>query len=113
VVNVMPKRNANSILNLRIAHFQVHDANKFALHQAVVSLPEVRAWLAQNQLTEHTPYGMLGPIGAMRQLPVVSLEMNNLTLREIMNRIVKEPGFSGWLLARYGEQNQYLEIHIG
>jgi hypothetical protein len=109
VVNVMPKHNTNSILDLQIAHFYVRDAAPGPLRLAVASLPEVHSWLTENHVTERSALGILGPIV---QPPFVSLGLNNLTLREIMNRIVKEHRFSSWSFGRYGERNQYLSISI-
>lgn len=42
----------------------------------------------------------------------MSLDLRNVTLREILNRVVKEPNFHEWLVARYRDRNQYLEISI-
>jgi hypothetical protein len=42
----------------------------------------------------------------------VSLDVRDLTLREIMNRIIKSPGFRAWRISRSGAKNQYLTIAV-
>jgi hypothetical protein len=109
VVNVIPKRDAKSILNLRLAHFRAQNADVAELSQMIASLPEVREWLVENRVTERSVHGLLGPVAP----PVeVSLDLRNLTLRELLNSIVKQPGVSGWSFSRYGDHGQYLQISI-
>jgi hypothetical protein len=111
VINVMPQDVNDSVLELRIARFRVKDAAAEDLRAAVVSLPEVKAWLAQNQLVERTAGTPLFP-EQKAGLPRISFDVSNVTLREILNRVVKEPNFHEWLVARYGDRGQYLEISI-
>lgn len=114
VVNIMPKKDSESIeklMNSRVAHFEVHDATSSIIRQAIASLPEVRSWLEQNHVTERSVLGFILPVPSPEPA-VASLDVSNASLREIMNRIVKEPGFSSWLFSRYGDQNQYLNIGI-
>jgi hypothetical protein len=111
VVDVIPQDVSDSVLELRIARFSVKNAAAEDIRPAVVSLPEVKAWLAQNHVVERSFGTPLFP--AQRAgLPRISLDLSNVTLREILNRVVKEANFHEWLVARYGDRNQYLEISI-
>jgi len=114
VVNVMPKQDTDSALDLKIARFHVTHATPDDLHAAIRSLPEVRAWLDQHRLVERglvTSSILIGSNGKTDQ-PRVSLRLKNMTLREIMNTVVKKPGFRVWLVGRYGDHSQYLSISI-
>lgn len=114
VVNVLPQQGGDSVLDLKIARFHVTHATPDGLHTAIRSLPEVRAWLNQHHLTEHGPVTgnvLIGRNGKTDQ-PHVSLSVKNITLREIMNTIVKKHGFHVWFVGRYGDHNQYLSIGI-
>jgi hypothetical protein len=115
VVNIGPQRETNSILELRIAHFRVDDARYDRVHDAIVSLPEVKAWLDDNHLTASKASIVIGAVSPGRPFkPLVSLELQDATLREILNRIVKYPGYSAWTISRGedGERKQYLIIGI-
>jgi len=114
VVNVMPLQDTDSVLNLKIARFYVTHATPDDLHIAIRSLPEVEAWLNQRQLAERgfmTSSILIGANGETDQ-PRASLRLKNMTLREIMNRAVKKPGFLIWFVGRYGDHSQYLNISI-
>jgi hypothetical protein len=115
VVDIMPEQDTNSILDLRIGHFKVHNATPNDIQSAVRSLPEVKAWLSQNYVVERsfmTTSILIGSDGKTDE-PRVSLERRNVTLREIMNSlVVKKGGPGSWSFARYGDSNKYLDISI-
>ncbi len=115
VVNVVPQQSTNSILDLRIAHFYVRHADPLVLHAEIVALPEMKRWLEQNHLKERGVFGrdiLVGKNG-MTSLPHVSLDLRDVTLRAIMNRVATSPGFGGWIVSRWGEKNQYFNLQIG
>ncbi len=113
VVNVMPEENPNNMLDLRIASFHVRNADSSGIHAAIVSLPEVKEWLEQNHLTERTPNYTDIIVGKNRYvMPRLSLDLHNMTLREISNRILTSRRFHSWVVARWGEKNQYLSIAV-
>ena len=113
VINVTPKDRKNSILDVRIAKFKVTDANPFEIHDAIVSLPEVKRWLADNQLAENTGFAGIIPVGRNGPaLPRTSINMHNVTLEQILNAIVKS-GLSSWNISRWGDNSQYLSISVG
>ena len=114
VIDVMPKESANSILDIRIARFRVKKATFFDIHTAIASRPEVKKWLKQNHLTERTPMAidiLVGKNGA--GLSHVSLDLRDVTVREILNKIAVSPGFRSWIVGRWGDKNQYLSIGVG
>jgi hypothetical protein len=113
VVNVTPQRTENSILDTRIAHFKVVNADPFKVYGAIAALPEVKNWLAQTHLTERTGFAGIVPVGRNGPaLPRVSVDLKNVNLQTLLNTIIKS-GFSFWLITRWGDKSQYLSISVG
>ena len=110
VVNVRPVQNANSILDLQIAHFRVKDANVEDIREAITALPEVKTWLTLNNVSARSLIVTVG--GLKRDTQRVSIELAGLTLREIMNAVVRRRGMHEWSFVRYGKNQQYLNIGI-
>ena len=117
VIDIMPKENGDSVLNLNIGHFKVHDATPSHIHEVVVSLPEVKAWMSRNQVVERSLIAgsiLIGSNGKTDE-PRLSLERRNATLREIMNSLIvktKKAGPGNWFFSRYGDSSEYLNIGI-
>ena len=116
VVNIGPQHNANSILELRIAHFRINQARYDQIHDAIVSLPEVKTWLEDNHLTVDGSTVVIGGVSPGQPFkPLVSLDLQETTLREILNRIIKCPGYDEWTISRGedGGGKQYIIIGVG
>jgi hypothetical protein len=110
VVNVMPDKNVNSLLEVPIRHFVLHDAAPSDIRATVLSLPEVKTWLVRNKVSERS---LVSTISANNDSgPRLSLIMDKVKLREILNRIAKTPGLHAWTLSRYGSGRQYVSISI-
>jgi hypothetical protein len=129
VIDVLPRKNAGSLLDVKIAHFEIRDATWWEIGQAITSLPEVKAWLAHNNVVERSPIDLIMPVSTERKHncrtvhtvtvlssgePRLSLDLSNTTLRAIMNRMVskKNSGFRAWYFVRYKEDKEYLSIQI-
>jgi hypothetical protein len=115
VVNVMPRENLDSVLDVSVSHFAIRNATPEDIRTAITALPEVQAWLTQNHVTEHS---FLPPIISLPYKqksggPRVSIHGSGASLRQIMNRIVsKSSGLHAWSFVRYGTANEYLNIQI-
>ena len=111
VINVEPRQNPNSILDVRISEFRVRHADEGAVHRALVSLPEIQKWLSDNHLVERTVLSVDIMFGKDKpRFPEISLSMRGATLRTILNRIVRLRGFDGWNVARWGDRGEYLSL---
>jgi hypothetical protein len=113
VVNVFPRAHVDTVLDIRIARFHVRNAGYSEIHAAIVAQPEVKEWLERNKLTERTPAPidiLIGKNGS--DLPRISLELRDVTLREIMNAIIRSAGFRFWSVGRWGEKDEYLAIGV-
>jgi hypothetical protein len=113
VVNVGPRQNAGSIVDLQISHFRINRASFDQIHAAIVSIPEVKKWLEDNHIAEHGATVVIGPVSPGQPFkPLVSLDLQDVTLREILNTIIKCSGYHAWSVSRDGEKQQYLLIGI-
>ncbi|HKV26334.1 MAG TPA: hypothetical protein VJN93_17185 [Candidatus Acidoferrum sp.] len=113
-VNIRPRRNANSLLSLRIAHFEVRNTNFDDLNRTILLLPEVKNWSEAQHLTERSRGTVIATLVSPGQplKPLVSLDLHDVTLLDILNRLTSCPGYYFWEVLRYGDNNQYLTIDI-
>jgi hypothetical protein len=112
VVNIGPRRQRNSLLNVRIARFHLANASYDQIPRTIDSLPELKNWLQDNHLTKGpASFVVIGGIGPGQPFkPLVSLNLQDVTLREILNGIAQSHGYSSWIVSRYGEKNQFIMI---
>jgi hypothetical protein len=111
VVNVMPKKRTSGLLDLQIAHFRVTNSGPDNLRDAITALPEVKAWTAKTGVTERSIESLVSGIGEEAG-PRVSIDFKGVTLRDVMNGIVKTPGLHMWSVSFYGKNDRYLSINI-
>jgi hypothetical protein len=72
-------------------------------------------WLEHNHLTVDGSTVVIGGVSPGQPLkPLVSLDLQEITLREILNRLIKYLGYDAWTISRGGdgEIKQYLIIGI-
>ena len=113
VVNVEPRQNTNSVLDVRISEFKVRHAGADAVQRALVLRPEVQKWLGDNHLVERTVFSGDILIGKDKpRFPEISLSLRGATLRTILNRIARSRGFDGWGVARWGDHGEYLSLGL-
>ncbi len=113
VVNIEPRQNGNSILDVRVRAFRASHADALGLREAIVSCPEVKKWLSDNHLVERTMIGIVMPVGKGYSAPKLSLSLPEASLRVILNRIVRSRGFHNWSVGRWGENSEYVSVGIG
>lgn len=107
VIDLMPQQNRDSLLEVKIAHFRVEDAPEWDIRSAILSRPEVQAWLSRNHVKERSIFGE-----ETFRSPLVSLATSDTTLRSLLNQTLTKSAFKTWLVARYGSKNEYLQMRI-
>lgn len=113
VVNIGARQNANSLVDLRISHFRIDRASFDQIYTSIDLLPEVKKWLEDNHLAEHGARVVTGAVSPGQPFkPLVSVDLQNVTLREILNSIIKCAGYHAWSVSRYGENKQYIMIRV-
>lgn len=110
VIDVVPTEKSIGILNLTIRHFAIHDVSPAEIRLVIDSLPEVKAWMSQNNVSDRTSFVGVFPVG---NVPRISLERKDQTLRDILNSlVVLKPGPRIWGIAQFGDSHQYLDIAV-
>jgi hypothetical protein len=109
VVNVLPLRNTDSLRQVSVRHFSLRSAAPNEIRATILSLPEVKAWLVRNNVSERSIVSAIS-VGDQRNNARVSVQLDNLTLGEIMNRIIRTPTLHAWTLCRYGPNRKYISI---
>jgi len=111
VVNVKPQQPADSVLDVQVAHFRIRRVTPDGAAQAIASVPEISAWLERNGVVERH-FVPVYPLGDMKHLPRISLEVRGRALRDILNAIVAKPRLKCWSVTRYGDGGKYLGIVV-
>jgi hypothetical protein len=108
IINVSPKQNKSPILETVVRSFSVHKLNRVDAVTALFALPEVKGIVTQMGLSKSDFGSLPGP--AYDNLPRLSLSFRNITVRKIMNEILKAEGSDYWVFFRYGDHNQYFSL---
>jgi hypothetical protein len=105
VVNIGPQPNTHGLVDLQIAHFHISRAGFDQVHAAILSLPEVKRWFEENHVTHNAATVVIGGVSPGQPFkPLVSLDLQNIALREVLNGIIKCPGYRVWSVAREEEE---------
>jgi hypothetical protein len=111
VIDVRPKEKSIGILDLKISHFAIHEITDAEIRLVIDSLPEVKAWMSQNHVSDRTSFAGVFPVGG--DVPRISLERRDETLRDILNSLLLlKRGPRSWGIVLFGEANQFLDIAI-
>ncbi|MFL6208833.1 MAG: hypothetical protein ACJ74W_08290 [Pyrinomonadaceae bacterium] len=109
VINVFPKDHQSSISDIEIPQFNVNDEEIAGIGFIITDLPEVRAKLktlgvADNRMSDH---------GSAQQLKArVSFTLSKLTVREILNEMIKCNYINYWVIVRYGDSNELIRVQL-
>lgn len=118
VINVFP-RDEHPILDVRIAKFKVEKAEARELREKLVQTKEFQKYLKAENLVDKVPdpenkYGSLfiGAAGKSSERHKITLDLKNATVREILNAIVRQRGYSTWLYSEYDVISEGKTYHI-
>lgn len=96
-IEILPVSNGVSLMDTMISSFQVKDASREEAIKELLNLPEVRAIAMTLNLSRRAP----GNLPARTSEEKVSLNLNGVTLRQALNRIIKQSGARFWLFRTY------------
>ena len=114
VVNVYPRANRDTLLNdlldTRIQEFLLaKNTSLYRIRYSIVELPEIKSKLEKAEVTAYTvAYTRMD----FARLGEFSMRVSNVTLRELMNRIVRESDVKFWILNRFGKNNELLILNF-
>lgn len=101
VVNVLPKEKI-ALLETHVANFQLENATKEKMFSALISKPEFQGAVINANL-ERDIYRCCG--GLCTTTPQRnSINLENATVREILNEIVRLNGFSSWEYREFSDK---------
>ena len=110
VYNLYPKTNANSVLEIRVRSYAIHTESLARASEEINRIPEVAEWLAK-QGVRRREIEVGGPNNTVSDAPV-SVTLNQVTLRTVLNALVKGFRCSNWTVVRYGDTRQFLAIYF-
>lgn len=108
VINVLPRKARNPILEIPVRSFQISNANWMDVRQAIQMTAEIKGGFERMGLKERSAITVVG--SGNNNLPKFSLDLRDTTLRGILNEILKVKGYGFWVFSRYGNRNQYVSI---
>jgi len=111
VIHVRPSTGRDalltSLLDTRISHFAFTEgATRYAIFSGLLMVPEIRTKLI---VADVAPLFII--IGSMPRVGKgISFEESNLTLREMLDRIILKTDIKMWVLVRGGENSDFITI---
>ena len=110
VINVSPRLNKSPILETVVRSISVEQVNRVDAIWAIFELPEVRTKVAAMEVKRRDFVSLPGK--PEYSLPQFSLKLRNVTVRTILNEIMKAGGDNYWVFFRYGDHNEYFSVNM-
>jgi hypothetical protein len=104
-IEILPTNNAASFLDTQVASFQVRDVTAEEAVRDLLKLNEVQSALAQSGL-RLAPRIENGPSDSTK----ISLDLANLSIRQILNNVASASGLQFWVVQRVGAHNELFTI---
>jgi hypothetical protein len=113
VVNFIPVRSRNevlkSLLDTRIAHFAPKNGfTPFEIRSSITELPEVKSVLLTNKVYAINIDNINGHSVYIDK--TFNLDVSDMDIRGILNKIVRESAYKLWMVQRYGKNKDGLLI---
>jgi hypothetical protein len=105
-----PKTNASSLLQLKIRAFAIHDASEAEALEGINQLPEVADWFSKEN-AKRREIEVRGPRECSANARV-SVKLNAVTFRTVLNSLIKAFRCSNWTIVRYGGNRQFVAIYF-
>lgn len=109
-INVYPKANRSELLEIVVPRFRVAEVNSAQAISTIFNVPTVRRELERKGLSRRD-FGSL-PAKSYSSLPRFSVSLRNVTVRTILNGIMRASGNNYWVFFRYGDHNKLLSISM-
>lgn len=108
VINVSPRLNKSPRLETVVSSFSVEQVNSVGAISAIFELPEVKTRVAEMDVKRRDFRSLPGK--TEYSLPQFSLKLCNVTVRRILNEIMKAGGDNYWVFFRYGGHDEYFSV---
>jgi hypothetical protein len=115
VIHLWPVRERDplltTLLDTKISHFAlVGEVNRYAVYYNIMDLPEVRSKLI---IAGVEPLTFRGPGAAAKFGKDTFFDESNLTLRELLDRIILKTEIKQWVISRWGKNSEYISLKGG
>lgn len=112
VINVFPKENRDSfleeLLKVRIEKFSIeNNVSNIQVRTKITNLPEIKSEMSKKNLR---PLNLAFFSSEIRKTNKFEISLENISLRELLNKIIKKSGSNFWVVSRYGKQREFLII---
>lgn len=116
VVNVYPKLYQESILDVTVESFSYDSKKTMSFGESISKTPEVKAKTRSMGIRffEMSFGGLVGKGGVLccKDSSVFSFEIQNATVRKILNEAIRKKGSHYWVVSRLGKNNVLLNISL-
>ncbi len=109
IINISPKEPVEGILDVRVSSIYFSEVNLEKFGFALLEVTEVKARLegigvkpGRTRLTT----------GARKEPSQLSIHLTDVTVREILNELLRRQHTSYWRVERYGDRNEYIQIGL-
>jgi hypothetical protein len=109
VINVYPKIRQNNILDIVVQQFSVNRESKSDISEALTDLPEVKAKLMEMKV--RPLQFTIGSLAAEGRSTIV-LQVQNVTVRKLLNEIAKQSDSYYWVVFRFGKDNEFMIVRL-
>lgn len=109
VVNVAPRACEDGILDVVVHKFSVKDVTAESIGSIILDLPEVQTRLKSRGLSGSKAIDYDGPL---RTLPQFSIDLSEITVRDILNEMLKRKYTDLWTVTFHGDDKTYVTISL-
>ena len=115
VIHVWPVNGRDTLLtallDTKISHFAiVGEVNRYAVYYDIMDLPEIRSRLV---VAGVEPLTFRGPGSAAKAGKETVFNESNLTLRELLDKIVLKTEIKQWVISRWGKNSEFISLKGG
>jgi hypothetical protein len=112
VIHLYPLKSRDpfiaTLLDTKISHFGIiGEATKYAVYLDIMNLPEIGSKLV---IADITPMIFLN-FGTMHRFDKQTVfDESNLTLKELLDRVVLKTNMKRWVLIRWGKNSEFITL---
>lgn len=115
VIHIWPASERDTLLatllDTKISHFSIiGDVNRNRIYDDIMNLPEIRSRLV---IAGVEPLTFLGPGSWAKLEKETFFSESNLTLRELLDKIVLKTEIKQWVISRWGKNSEYISLKGG
>jgi hypothetical protein len=109
VINVFPRERKDSLLTTVVSDYKIYQLNRDEIKESITEVPEIKSKLSSLGIQRRDVVSL--PMES-KQLTPFTLNLHNVTMRKILNEVLRESGSHYWVVLRYGEQSKFVTVNI-